>query len=320
MRIDQIALRIGDSLLATIANEITDGDFLVAVVSPDSLESEWCRKEVAIALTQGINQKKPKVLPIKFRGAAMPPPLTDVLYGDADQDDVETLAAKLSDAMAKHLAGEGESVLEQALAPSNGAPVSRDRDVAARIAEVEDIAEGLFDLLAEVDECQAGGRFQGFREVQRRFRFRLRTLPEWLILGLPVIEMLSSVDEDFALNASTEQLEADATAELLSARAHLLDGRPVPHRWRIVQPLGKNEDFNRDAIVFDWQIQRDGHTSEVHVYVSESTMGSSSGLPTEVEEAKRTEGRSVVTTLLDLEDPPRQISVTTAGISWNLPA
>jgi hypothetical protein len=38
-----------------------------------------------------------------------------------------------------------------------------------------------------------------------------------------------------------------------------------------------------------------------------------------VAQAKETNGRSIVVTLLALEDPPEQVSVTTAGISDALP-
>ncbi|TML04832.1 MAG: toll/interleukin-1 receptor domain-containing protein, partial [Actinobacteria bacterium] len=43
IRYDQVALHIGDSLIRAISQEITDGDFLIAVVSPESLRSEWCQ-------------------------------------------------------------------------------------------------------------------------------------------------------------------------------------------------------------------------------------------------------------------------------------
>jgi hypothetical protein len=42
-------------------------------------------------------------------------------------------------------------------------------------------------------------------------------------------------------------------------------------------------------------------------------------LPREVAQAKETNGRSVVSTLLALDDPAEQVSVTTAGISLTLP-
>jgi hypothetical protein len=42
-------------------------------------------------------------------------------------------------------------------------------------------------------------------------------------------------------------------------------------------------------------------------------------LPREVAQAKETNGRSIVVTLLAFENPPEQVSVTTAGISDALP-
>jgi TIR domain len=36
VRYDQVALHIGDSLIRAISREITEGDFLIAIVSPDS--------------------------------------------------------------------------------------------------------------------------------------------------------------------------------------------------------------------------------------------------------------------------------------------
>ena len=64
IRYDQVALHIGDSLIRAISQEIADGDFLIAVISPDSVQSEWCRKELSLAMTQGIDQRRVKVLPI----------------------------------------------------------------------------------------------------------------------------------------------------------------------------------------------------------------------------------------------------------------
>lgn len=51
--IDALELGIGDSLIDRISEAIVEEDFLVAVVSEHSIESEWCRKEVATAMTQG---------------------------------------------------------------------------------------------------------------------------------------------------------------------------------------------------------------------------------------------------------------------------
>lgn len=51
IRYDGVVLQIGDSLIRAISQEIEEGDFLIAIVSPDSVESEWCQKELALAMT-----------------------------------------------------------------------------------------------------------------------------------------------------------------------------------------------------------------------------------------------------------------------------
>ena len=39
IRYDQVVSNVCESLIQTISREIADGDFLVAIVSPDSVES-----------------------------------------------------------------------------------------------------------------------------------------------------------------------------------------------------------------------------------------------------------------------------------------
>ena len=41
------------------------------------MASSWCQRELALAATQGINENRVKVLPVRFRGAEMPPMLAD---------------------------------------------------------------------------------------------------------------------------------------------------------------------------------------------------------------------------------------------------
>jgi hypothetical protein len=51
IRYDQVVLQIGDSLIQKISYEIVDGDFLIAVVSPHSVDSGWCQRELSLAAT-----------------------------------------------------------------------------------------------------------------------------------------------------------------------------------------------------------------------------------------------------------------------------
>jgi hypothetical protein len=66
--IDEVELRIGDSLVERIADASAEGDFVLAIVSPDSLRSKWCQQELSWAATKGIADRRVIVLPIRHRG------------------------------------------------------------------------------------------------------------------------------------------------------------------------------------------------------------------------------------------------------------
>ena len=109
--IDEVELVIGDSLIERLGDGIEQSDFLVAVISPNSLESSWCQKELALAATQGINQKRVKVLPIRLDGVDMPVFLQDAVWGDGTLHTPEGLAAELAVAMDRHLDRRGPARL-----------------------------------------------------------------------------------------------------------------------------------------------------------------------------------------------------------------
>jgi hypothetical protein len=128
-------------------------------------------------------------------------------------------------------------------------------------------------------------------------------------------------DEFFGVQLGTRrELERDVRDELRSVRTQVAQGLPVTRRWTITADLGKVPAGRRDAVCYMWQIGRGKETQMVEVYISGTAMASENEyLPVEVAHAKETNGRSVVTTLVGLDEPPRQISVTTAGISHTLP-
>lgn len=101
--IDEVELVIGDSLIERLGGAITESDFLVAVISPNSVGSPWCQKELALAATQGIGQRRVKVLPVRLGGVDMPSFLQDAVWGDAALHTPEGLAAELAVAMEHHL-------------------------------------------------------------------------------------------------------------------------------------------------------------------------------------------------------------------------
>jgi TIR domain len=138
IRYDRVVLQIGDSLIGVISREISDGDFLIAVVSPDSVESDWCRKELALAETQGINERRVKVLPVRFRGSEMPPMLQDTVWADADRDDVETVARRLAAAIRAHLEGREADAAREAneATDAQGTPAHEERAGDVVVAQI----------------------------------------------------------------------------------------------------------------------------------------------------------------------------------------
>jgi TIR domain len=76
--IDEGELKVGDSIIERIATAIADIDFFLVLVSESSRSSNWCRKELALAVSGELGREGVKVLPIRINGASMPDALADV--------------------------------------------------------------------------------------------------------------------------------------------------------------------------------------------------------------------------------------------------
>ncbi len=87
--IDEAELDIGDSLIEKIGEGIRDCDFVVAVISRNSVQSNWVQKELSLAMTREIHGRRIRVLPIVIDDCKsdMPFFLTDKLYADFTQMD-----------------------------------------------------------------------------------------------------------------------------------------------------------------------------------------------------------------------------------------
>lgn len=102
--IDEGELRIGDSLIKAISDAIDQVDFLIALVSEHSVASDWCQKEVSLAMTGEISRKGITVLPCRVGDVSMPPSLSDKLYLNVTNQRPSAAVADLHKAMTQHLA------------------------------------------------------------------------------------------------------------------------------------------------------------------------------------------------------------------------
>lgn len=80
--IDEVEMKVGDSLIERIGDGITGSDFVIAVLSKNSVQSAWVRQELEIAMTRQIGGAKLRVLPIRLDDATLPSFLIGKLYCD----------------------------------------------------------------------------------------------------------------------------------------------------------------------------------------------------------------------------------------------
>jgi hypothetical protein len=326
---DQVVLYVGDSLIERISQAISDGDFLIAIVSPDSVESSWCQRELNQATTEAIDEKRVKVLPVRFRGVDIPPKLKDTYYVDADQDDPETVARRLAAAMQTHLEGRSDAEAARAAEQTQaaeGTPAHEEAADDVDVARIDDVADQAADVITAVEGVWThDGNVYDLSAPQRRLRLRLDRLPERLRVALPLVQQLATADPRadwdtlFGGPNQLAALDQDIRDELLSARTQVAQGLPVTRRWVIDSYLG-TAPVRRDAICHQWRIARGDEARLVEVYISRSAIASDNEhLPREVAEAKASNGRSVVVTFLGRDHPPEEITVTSVGISDKLP-
>jgi len=91
--IDEIGLKIGDSLIERISRAIAEAGFLVAVISSNSVDSRWVQTELQLAMTKEVEEGRVRVLPIRIDDCRMPEFLKHKLFGDFSS--VDTYAANL---------------------------------------------------------------------------------------------------------------------------------------------------------------------------------------------------------------------------------
>ncbi|PHA25584.1 hypothetical protein COI69_29070 [Bacillus cereus] len=80
--IDESEIKLGDSLIEKIRDGLDQVDYLVALISENSIQSEWVRKELDIAMTSEIEGKKITILPILAGKCSLPLFLKGKLYAD----------------------------------------------------------------------------------------------------------------------------------------------------------------------------------------------------------------------------------------------
>ena len=101
--IDEGELRVGDSLVQSISEALDQVDFVVALVSPASLGSDWCRKEISLAMTGEVKRQGVTVMPLRVGDVEMPPTLKDKVHLAVDPEDEPGAVVQLLRDIRRHL-------------------------------------------------------------------------------------------------------------------------------------------------------------------------------------------------------------------------
>lgn len=80
--IDELEIFPGDSLFEKISVAITDSSYLLVLLSPNSVSSNWVNRELEIALSRQLKDKSIKVIPCVIDDCEIPPFLEPITYAD----------------------------------------------------------------------------------------------------------------------------------------------------------------------------------------------------------------------------------------------
>ena len=98
--VDTWELNVGDSIIQRVQEAITSSDALLVILSKASVESEWCKKELASGLIRELDEKRVVVLPVLVEDCEIPLFLRDKMYADI-RDDFDVGLSSIMDAVAR---------------------------------------------------------------------------------------------------------------------------------------------------------------------------------------------------------------------------
>jgi hypothetical protein len=90
---DNWEIKVGDSIVEKINAALAANDYLVIILSPRAVQSDWVRRELNSSLMRSLSDRSIKVLPVLYEKCAIPPLIADLKYADFTLDYAKGLAA-----------------------------------------------------------------------------------------------------------------------------------------------------------------------------------------------------------------------------------
>lgn len=80
--LDRWELSLGDSMTSRIEETLTESSAILVILSKNSVESEWCRRELNAGLVRELEERHTIVMPVVIDDCKIPLFLKDKLYAD----------------------------------------------------------------------------------------------------------------------------------------------------------------------------------------------------------------------------------------------
>lgn len=84
--VDRWELKLGDSLTSRIQESLTTSSAILVILSKNSVESEWCKRELNAGLVRELEEKNTIIMPVVIDDCAIPLFLKDKLYANFNKD------------------------------------------------------------------------------------------------------------------------------------------------------------------------------------------------------------------------------------------
>lgn len=104
--LDKWEMKPGDSLIDKIQSGISNSSYLLVVLSKNSIQSEWCKKELNSGLIRELEEKKVVIIPILLEDCEVPIFLREKVYADFRkdfEDGISTLLPSLQKLFSEHM-------------------------------------------------------------------------------------------------------------------------------------------------------------------------------------------------------------------------
>lgn len=83
---DEWELKPGDSIVKSIETTITSSDYIVILLSPNSVKSKWVQQEISMALTHELTKRDVVIIPVVIADCEIPSSLKNIKGIDLRQD------------------------------------------------------------------------------------------------------------------------------------------------------------------------------------------------------------------------------------------